>query len=330
MARAQLGVGADVPDAGQRTGGDDRRQGGTEDEARGVAAHEVDQGGRGRDIAADHAKALGQSTLDDVDPVHDTVTLGDAGTVGPVESDGMDLVEVGERAELGRGVADLGDRPDIAVHRVDRLEGDDLRCGGVRAGQQLAQVRHVVVAEHAAGSAAVADAGDHRGVVQRVGEHQAAGQAGGQGRERRLVGDVARGEDQGRVLAMQAGQFALQLDMQVVGAGDVARAAGAGALRRHRVTHGLEHQGVAAHAEVVIAAPDHDLARGAHRRPVQGQRIAAGQPLQVGEHAIAALAAQPAQRVAEEPLVVEPHGDLPAAACLHGTRSLPSTTLFCQ
>ncbi len=53
-----------------------------------------------------------------------------------------------------------------------------------------------------------------------------------QRRQRRLVGDIAGGEQQRRLLAVQVGQLGFQLDVIVGGAGDVARAARARARRR--------------------------------------------------------------------------------------------------
>ena len=46
----------------------------------------------------------------------------------------------------------------------------------------------------------------------------------------------------------------------MVGAGDVAGAAGAGAHRASRLVHGVDHGGVLAHAEIVVGAPDGDFA----------------------------------------------------------------------
>src|SRR3712207_8348024 len=51
-----------------------------------------------------------------------------------------------------------------------------------------------------------------RSVVQLVGEDDAAGQELGDGRQRRLVGDVARGEEEGRLLGVEIGQLGLELD----------------------------------------------------------------------------------------------------------------------
>src|SRR5215472_17153150 len=72
----------------------------------------------------------------------------------------------------------------------------------------------------------------------------------------------------------------------MIGAGDVAGAAGAGADARRGLHHGADHLWMLAHAEIIVGAPDHDVAR-----PLRGMpdrvRIAAGDALEVGEHAIA-------------------------------------------
>ena len=60
------------------------------------------------------------------------------------------------------------------------LPGDPGRCGGTRGAR----------------TPPLPDARDHGGVVQRVGEHDQAGQDLVEARQRPLVGDVARGEQQ--------------------------------------------------------------------------------------------------------------------------------------
>ena len=82
-------------------------------------------------------------------------------------------------------------------------------------------------------------------------------------RQRRPVRDVAGGEQQRRFLAVQVGELALEQHVVVVGAGDVARAAGAGAAAVERLVHGRDHLRMLAHAEIVVRAPDGDLAGGA-------------------------------------------------------------------
>jgi hypothetical protein len=89
----------------------------------------------------------------------------------------------------------------------------------------------------------------------------------------------------------------------MVGAGDVAGAAGAGAHAGRGFDHGADHLGVLAHAEVVVRAPDHDVARTVRRMPF-GARKAAGEALEVGENPIAALVLQLRQRIREKSLII--------------------------
>ena len=66
-----------------------------------------------------------------------------------VHADRMDLVEVGQRVVFVGEVADRGDRRDVAVHRIDALERDQLGRFGVLGGEQLLEMVEVVVAEDA-------------------------------------------------------------------------------------------------------------------------------------------------------------------------------------
>ena len=200
-------------------------------------------------------------------------------------------------------VADLVDRRDVAIHRVDRFERHDLGRRRIRRLQKLLEMAEVVVAEDLAHRARVADARDHRGVVIGVGIELAAGQHGAQRLQRGLVGDVARGEDQGRFLVVQRRELALERHVQGVGAGDVARAAGARALGADRRLHRFDHHGMLAHGEIVVGAPDGDVA---HRAVVveAGAREGAGDALQLGEHAIASFVVQAPQMAGEKCLVV--------------------------
>ncbi len=190
-----------------------------------MGANGVHEVGVGGDVASHHPEGLAQRTLDDVDLVGHAVALGHAAAAYAVEAHRVDLVQVGHGAVfLGQGgrAANVGD---VAVHGIDALEGHQLGRVGRRLGQQAFQVFEVVVAEDLERAPAVADAGDHGGVVQLVGEHDQAGQHLLQRRQGRLIGDVAGGEEKRRLLAVQVGQLALELDVVVRGAGDVARAA---------------------------------------------------------------------------------------------------------
>ena len=120
--------------------------------------------------------------------------------------------------------------------------------------------------------------------------------------EGRPVRDIAGGEQQGAFLAVQVGQLALELDVVVVGARDVAGAAGAGAAAVQRLVHGGDHRGVLAHAEIVVGAPDGDLLL--LGPVVGGAGEAPGLALEIGEDAVAAFGPQRVEFGLEEAFIV--------------------------
>src|SRR3546814_658602 len=107
------------------------------------------------------------------------VCSSDLGTARAVEADGVHFVEISEGAVTLGQAAEFGNRRYIAIHRVDGLERDDLGAFRGDRAQLTFEVGRVAVLEDALFSTAVADALDHRGVVQRVGEHDAVRQPGG-------------------------------------------------------------------------------------------------------------------------------------------------------
>src|SRR5688572_33216416 len=86
-------------------------------------------------------------------------------------------------------------------------------------------------------------------------------------------------------------------------AGNIAGAARSGTSRAGRVGHGCHHGRVLAHAEIIVRAPDDDLA-GAVRVVPDGVRETAGEPLDVGEHAVAPLVLQGLDGVTKKGLVI--------------------------
>jgi len=106
---------------------------------------------------------------------------------------------------------------------------------------------------------------------------------------RGVVGDIARGEGERRLFPMQRGELALELDMMAIGARDVTRAAGAGAARGYRLVHRHDDIGVLPHAEIIVGAPDGDLAA---IGVVECLGESPGAALEIGEDAIAALGLQ--------------------------------------
>ena len=139
--------------------------------------------------------------------------------------------------------------------------------------------------------------------LQRVREDHRAGEPRAEGGERRPVRDVARGEEQRRLLAVQVGELALEQHVLVGGAGDVAGAAGAGAVLVDRGVHRREHLRVLAHAEVVVRAPDGDVG-GAVADEAAGAREVAAAAGELGEDAVVALLAEGVELAAEQGVVV--------------------------
>ncbi len=304
--RETLGLaGLEVPDRGERTGGQRRRKRRREDEARGEGPHEIAQRGGAGDIAAHHAEGLGKRALDDRQAVHQAFALGNAAAARAVHADGMDLVQIGHRAVLVGKVADFLDGGDVAVHRIDRFEGDQLRRLGIGGRQLGFEVLQVIVLPDHPLAFRMADALDHRSVVPGIGETDEAGNLRTERAERGPVGHIARGEKQGRFLAVQIGEFLFEKHMVVVGAGDVAGAAGTGATLVDGKLHRLRDRGILAHAEIIVGTPDCDVLRAVCRvagRPGEVALLA----LQVGENAVAAFLMQAAQFVLEESLEVHP------------------------
>src|SRR3546814_2867386 len=74
------------------------------------------------DLAAHHPESLAERALDDREAIHLPLALGDAAAVRAVEANGVHLVEVGHGAVLLGDLAKLGDRRDVAVHGIDRIE----------------------------------------------------------------------------------------------------------------------------------------------------------------------------------------------------------------
>ena len=220
-----------------------------------------------------------------------------------VHADGMNLVQIGQGVELLGQIADLFDRTEIAIHRIDRFEGNQLGRGGVVRLQQGAQMRHIIVAEDPLGAAIAPHAFDHRGMVQRVGIDDQARKQLGQGGQRRVIGDIGRGKDQRRLFAMQIGQLGLQPLVIDRGARDIARAARTCAGGLQRLVHRGQNLGVLAHAQIVIAAPDGDIGLGAIGFAPDCMRIVTLTPLDVDEGAVTPLFVQTVQSAVQSSII---------------------------
>jgi hypothetical protein len=304
LLRLPLGRGAlEMAHGGGRRRGDSRRQSGRENEARSVAAHGIDDRGAGGDIAAHHPKSLCQGAFDNVDAVHDPIALGDAAATRSVHADRMNLVEIGERAVFLGQFADALDGGDIAVHGIDALADDQLRPVGSCGGEKLFKMRNVVVPKDLLLAARLAHALDHGIVVEGVGEDEAVRDQAGDGGDAGLVRDIARGEDEGRLLAVQVGELRLQRHDRMIVAGNVPRAAGARTHALGCLGQGGDRGRVLPHAEIIVGAPDGDFA-GSVRAVPQRRGKTAGNAFQIGEDAVAPLGLQRIEGGMEETLVI--------------------------
>ena len=223
--------------------------------------------------------------------VHDAFALGDAAAARPVETDGMHLVHIGHGVVTAGEIGDRGDRRDVAMHRIKALEDDQLGALTARRAQELFEMGEIVMAENLPLRLGAADAFDHRIVVELIREDQAIGQQIADRGNRRQVGNPARGKDERRLLAMEARQFTFEFDEGMIGARNIAGAAGTGAVPDRRRRHRLDHLRMPAHAEIVVGTPNCDFldAIGSvPQRPRKRPRVA----LDVGEDTVAALPLQ--------------------------------------
>ncbi len=256
MSRTAL----EQPHRGAGRRGDSGRQGGREDEGRRIAAHRVYEGGVARNIAAERAETLGECPFDDVDLRHHAGGLANASAARAIHADRMHLVNIGHGAIALRQGGDFRDGRDIAAHRIEALEDDELRAiAGLD--QQFLEMREVIVAENLPLGARALHALDHRVVIGGVGEDQAVRKEIGDRRDRREIGNPSGGEDERRFLAVEIGELMLQFDDRAARAGDVARSPCARAHLLRGLDHCVDDLGMLAHAEIVVGAPDRDVLR---------------------------------------------------------------------
>src|ERR1700730_5419734 len=139
--------------------------------------------------------------------------------------------------------------------------------------------------------------------VEGIGKNHHARQFARQGGQCRVIGDIAGGEDQRRLAAVQIGELALQQQMHMVVARDIARAAGTGADCAQGLLYRSQDRRMLPHAEIVVRTPHRDLGADA---VIIGARKAAAAPLEIGEHAVPPLGAQRVEALFEVALVIHP------------------------
>jgi len=258
---------------------DGGREGRGEDESRSVRPDDVDQVGGSGNVSTDNAVGFAERTGNDVNTVHDrsldrfggvtgsvvsliVEVLGDTGSVRPVHADRVDFVVESDGAVLVGQVADFLDGGDTSAHRVDTLKRDELGSFLGHSSELGLEVRHVVVLPNDLFGARVTDTLNHRSVVQRVGEDDAAGELGADGSETSVVGDVTRGENEGCGLAVQRCDLIFEREVDGTVSSDVSRSSCTSSVLCQSPLHGIEYNGVLAHPEVIVRTPDIDLVLG--------------------------------------------------------------------
>ena len=152
-------------------------------------------------------------------------------------------------------------------------------------------------------AAGLADALDHGIMIERVGQDQALRQQLCDRGDTGLVRHIARREHQRRRLVVQVGELPLELDQRMVGAGDVACAACAGAHTRCGLDHGADHLRMLSHAEIVVRAPYDDVALALRGVPDRVRKPACD-TLKISKDPVATLVPQFAQGRRKITLVV--------------------------
>src|SRR5258706_3755589 len=107
LPHASLRMSSDVLHSREGTRSKMRAKRGCEDEAVREAADDVNQQRGPGDIAAHHPEGLGERSLDERHTMRHTIALRDTAAAHAVETDRVDLVEIGDRAVL---LGDITDR----------------------------------------------------------------------------------------------------------------------------------------------------------------------------------------------------------------------------
>lgn len=179
------------------------RHGSGEDETIGVTPHHVYQLRRAGNIPTSDTKGLPESARDDIQMVHDVVSLSYPRPSLPIETNSVDFIDERQGVILMSHVANLLDGGDVTGHGVDRLKGDNLGHAGVVLTHQAFEVGGVVVSEYLLLGAAVSDPHDHGVVVSRVGEDDTPRDHLAQSGEGCVIGHIAGAEDEGGLLLVE-------------------------------------------------------------------------------------------------------------------------------
>ena len=150
-----------------------RRQRRCKDETTGETAEEVAELGRGRNIAANHPKRLTQSALNYGNAMHETFLLCNAPTPRTIEPHCMNLIQIGHCVVFLSQITNFSNWSNITIHGVDAFKGNQLRTIQRLRSQFGLKIDQIIMFPNLSFRFRMANAFNHRRVIQSIGQHQA-------------------------------------------------------------------------------------------------------------------------------------------------------------
>ena len=189
--------------------------------------------------------------------VENSIALGDSPSSLPIESYGVDFIEICQRTVTMCKLADVANGSNVSVHGIDGLESDDLCDIGIRGFEQAFEMVEVVMPPDVLGSGAVPYAFDHGGVIVCVGEDFTTPEYSRfrQHAQHGLIGDVAGREKQCSLLVVKVCELMLKFDVIMRCSGDISSSARARARSLECFVHSLKDDGILSHSKIVVGAP---------------------------------------------------------------------------
>ncbi len=181
---------------------------------------------------------------------------GSAATLWPHDAEAVRVVHYVEAIVAFAGLDQLWHAADMALHRVNTLENDDLRRLGFFKGDNVLQIGGVVVRKTLHTGLSEADASPKRAVDVLIDQHDVA--LLGKGLNGRHAGNITGDGDVAGFLADEIGELFLQRNVVAAGAIGQTGAGGAAAPFVEAFLGCFEHLGVVAEPQVVITT-EHDI-----------------------------------------------------------------------
>lgn len=187
-----------------------------------------------------------------------TSVLGGTTTGGTKVTSGVGLIDPDEGVVLVSEVADLLEGSDITIHGEDTIGDDDSVSLVLAALELLLKIGHVHVQVSQSLSLAETNTIDDGGVVELIGDDGVLGVE--EALEETSVGIEARGVEDAVLEAVELGDLALELLVEVGGTADETDGGEAETVGIEGLLGGLDEDGAVGETEVVVGAEVDDLA----------------------------------------------------------------------